>query len=599
IKGLLLALLVLGTAKSSLVNAQEAEATKDSTKQKPYVVFGAGVGGTHFTGDVRDAAERATAHIIGNRFAYDVNVGVGLSKSFVLNLNAIYGKVSGNENTFRLNRNFESQMVLAGLNVEYNFRGLWKKKAPVISPLLTAGAYYSNYFNINTDVIGDNNQAYHYWSDGKIRNIAEDAPNSDDAELMSRDFDYETPLVNGQVHSFSAALGLGLDLHLSKSLALRLQSRYFFAITDKVDGYSTSGMENMKDGFFFNQLSLIVNTASFGKNRKAEEPAYKYLFDFAQLEAQEDEDLDGDGVKDIVDKCAATPSGVEVDKHGCPIDKDEDGIPDYRDADSETEEGAIVDALGQPVDYELEEERWIDNQGAQVISWNKKYPNPRYAKEGNYTVAFSLSNEVKLNETALLKQYPKLSKKELSDSLVVYSMGTYEKFEDAAEESKKINSSVNPQAYVVSPEYAERVAVAFVEFNVPDSIKNRDSYGIVESIKKVKTSESYKNPQLQSTTSRFEGHLENGIPEYILVEQYLRGIAPFAWDETIKATYSEVNTNLKANPVTKPADVQENVIADEQADKNTEVATADSEKKPIAEFKLSPNAKFDFMPTIE
>lgn len=244
--------LMVGVHCSNAIAQDVEEEIQDSTKQKPYMVFGAGVGATYFTGDVRDASDRATVHLIGNRFAYDVNVGVGLSKSFVLNLNAVYGKLSGNENTFRQNRNFETQMVLAGVNVEYNFRGLWKKKAPVVSPLLIAGAYYSNYFDISTDLAGDNSRAYYYWSDGKIRDIAETASNSDDAELMSRDFNYETSLVQGQVHSFSAALGFGLDLHLSKALALRLQSRYFFALTDQVDGYSTSGIASMRDGFFFN-----------------------------------------------------------------------------------------------------------------------------------------------------------------------------------------------------------------------------------------------------------------------------------------------------------------------------------------------------------
>ena len=609
--------LMVGVHCSNAIAQDVEEEIQDSTKQKPFMVFGAGVGATYFTGDVRDASDRATVHLIGNRFAYDVNVGVGLSKSFVLNLNAVYGKLSGNENTFRQNRNFETQMVLAGVNVEYNFRGLWKKKAPVISPLLIAGVYYSNYFDISTDLAGDNSRAYYYWSDGKIRDIAETAANSDDAELMSRDFNYETSLVQGQVHSFSAALGFGLDLHLSKALALRLQSRYFFALTDQVDGYSTSGIASMRDGFFFNQIGLIVNTASFGKNRKSEEPAYKYLFDFAQLEEQESEDLDGDGVLDIVDKCAATPTGVIVDKHGCPLDIDKDGIPDYRDANTSTEEGKIVDATGELVDYEIEEERWVDSQGAQVISWNKKYPNPRYAREGNYTVAISMSKQVTLNETALLKQYPKLTKKELSDSLVVYSMGTFEKFEDAAKESQNINARVSHDAYVVTPEYIEQVAFEFDGFSIPDSVKNRDSYGMAQSIQKVKTSESYRRPQLESTVKRFENHINNGVPESVLVEQYLRGIAPFAWDKTVKESYVEVNKKLKANPVAKPMEVlasvatpntsektesisSENVkVSTAQVDQPKELETSVEKVKLLAEFKLSPTAKLEFMPTKE
>jgi outer membrane protein OmpA-like peptidoglycan-associated protein len=42
-------------------------------------------------------------------------------------------------------------------------------------------------------------------------------------------------------------------------------------------------------------------------------------------------DSDGDGVSDKNDKCPGTPSGVAVDKTGCPLDKDLDGVADYKD----------------------------------------------------------------------------------------------------------------------------------------------------------------------------------------------------------------------------------------------------------------------------
>jgi outer membrane protein OmpA-like peptidoglycan-associated protein len=42
-------------------------------------------------------------------------------------------------------------------------------------------------------------------------------------------------------------------------------------------------------------------------------------------------DSDNDGVSDKNDKCPGTPSGVTVDKTGCPLDKDADGVADYLD----------------------------------------------------------------------------------------------------------------------------------------------------------------------------------------------------------------------------------------------------------------------------
>lgn len=57
-------------------------------------------------------------------------------------------------------------------------------------------------------------------------------------------------------------------------------------------------------------------------------------------------DADQDGVYDHKDKCPGTPSGVTVDKNGCPIDSDGDGVPDSLDRCSDTPRGARVDSRG-------------------------------------------------------------------------------------------------------------------------------------------------------------------------------------------------------------------------------------------------------------
>ncbi len=61
-------------------------------------------------------------------------------------------------------------------------------------------------------------------------------------------------------------------------------------------------------------------------------------------------DSDGDGVPDKYDQCPNTPSGVKVDKFGCPIDSDGDGVPDYLDKCPNTPKGVQVDKDGCPVD---------------------------------------------------------------------------------------------------------------------------------------------------------------------------------------------------------------------------------------------------------
>jgi OmpA-OmpF porin, OOP family len=57
-------------------------------------------------------------------------------------------------------------------------------------------------------------------------------------------------------------------------------------------------------------------------------------------------DSDGDGVTDDIDKCPDTPAGVQVDAEGCPLDTDGDGVPDHQDKCPQTPQGATVDEVG-------------------------------------------------------------------------------------------------------------------------------------------------------------------------------------------------------------------------------------------------------------
>jgi len=61
-------------------------------------------------------------------------------------------------------------------------------------------------------------------------------------------------------------------------------------------------------------------------------------------------DTDGDGVPDYLDKCPGTPAGVKADKDGCPLDADGDGVPDYLDKCPGTPAGVKADKDGCPLD---------------------------------------------------------------------------------------------------------------------------------------------------------------------------------------------------------------------------------------------------------
>jgi len=63
-----------------------------------------------------------------------------------------------------------------------------------------------------------------------------------------------------------------------------------------------------------------------------------------------EDDTDGDGVYDNMDRCPHTPTNAVVDNSGCPLDSDRDGVYDYIDRCPHTPTNAAVDNSGCPLD---------------------------------------------------------------------------------------------------------------------------------------------------------------------------------------------------------------------------------------------------------
>jgi OmpA-OmpF porin, OOP family len=96
--------------------------------------------------------------------------------------------------------------------------------------------------------------------------------------------------------------GAGFNIKLTPVIMLNIQETFLFTDNDVRDGQ----VAGKNDDFLFHMVGLTFNLG-------------------------EKKDADLDGVSDNKDKCPDTPTGVAVDKVGCPVDKDSDGIADYLD----------------------------------------------------------------------------------------------------------------------------------------------------------------------------------------------------------------------------------------------------------------------------
>jgi len=316
-------------------------------------VIGVAYGTMHFFGDIQNSFPTP----LSDRSGFKVNVSsppFDRQKTFVVNFSLLFAEVTGNERSYldlERNLNFHSTINAFGVGVEYNFGHLFKKETPVLRPFVSIG-FEPFLFSAKGD-LWRGNVAYHYWSDGTIRNIPEAEGDFMRSEVLSRDWDYETDLREADLYglgnyrqfSFAVPIDFGLDFNISERMKMRLGTTFHLTFTDLIDNVSSEGegvtANSANDHFSFTYVGLHLDLFSEPKVR-TEELLFAELDDFDYLMF---EDEDGDGIVDGVDDCLGTPEGVEVDSSGCPWDYDQDGVPDYLD-DEDSSPGAIVNEQG-------------------------------------------------------------------------------------------------------------------------------------------------------------------------------------------------------------------------------------------------------------
>ena len=116
-------------------------------------------------------------------------------------------------------------------------------------------------------------------------------------------FDNQLNFHKEKIDSALPTAGGGVNIRLTPTIMLNLQETFMFTNNDSRDGI----VSGKKDDYLMHMAGITFNLGN-------------------------SKDADLDGVADKKDKCPDTPTGVTVDKAGCPLDKDNDGVADYLDA---------------------------------------------------------------------------------------------------------------------------------------------------------------------------------------------------------------------------------------------------------------------------
>jgi len=402
-----------------------------------------------------------------------------LNNAFDLRAFAFFGSITQEERLLRGNANFTTPIRMGGLSISYNFHHILPEKR-TIEPYISLGITTFE-FNPKTDLRNAEGQAYHYWSDGTIRNIDESALNSIESQLLERDFTYESDLrATGESSSLpyelrgvTVPIGVGVNLSINETFSLNVGSEFHYSFTDNLDDITESSNGRAgNDHFMFSSIGL-----TYRLDPKKKSTINKSLdFDFSHLEF---EDEDSDGIADIIDHCPFTEEEVAVDDRGCPIDTDADGVADYLDEDLLSPEGTLINLQGSELtESEILKMYLTYKDSVGTLSYQKSQtstadiirPSVKLRGIGNgFRIRILSTNDLNDNDI-----YKILSIRDIrsSDSgqKVEYFIGEFKKIEEAYARLRQLESQ-NFNVEMVKNENEQFVAVDPSEYsNLTDSI---------------------------------------------------------------------------------------------------------------------------------
>jgi hypothetical protein len=342
-------------------------------------------GGLKFLGDV--GKKNNTNFSSDMRLGYNFGVEYRFGKVLGLGVDGMYGSLAGTNNDKTSRLNFQSTIMGGGLNV-YAFLDKLSDTEKDVSLFLHSGIGFLT-FNSYSDLKDKNGTAYNYWSDGSIRDLSESIANNPLSTIIKRDYTYETQLkdtvANYSKNTLYIPLGLGAKFKMGFRTSLRVGVVYNMCLTDYIDNYKNGG----NDSWVAANVGLNIH---FGKKEK---DAYSNV-DFT---AVDNSDTDGDGIKDLDDKCLGTPKGIKVDGKGCPEDQDNDGVFDYMDKELTSKRGAKVDGNGVTINEDELAKRQLawDSLSVERSEGFNSAPSLSYLKD---VEAKTKANQVKSGKTS-------------------------------------------------------------------------------------------------------------------------------------------------------------------------------------------------------
>ncbi|HUH74933.1 MAG TPA: OmpA family protein [Chitinophagales bacterium] len=212
--------------------------------------FGAGVGSMTYYGDLSDKFVNANLQELGYH-AYLERL-IAKRSGIYLRVESVNGHLLGSDRApkgwingsgkyFDRALNFRTEIHDVNTSMVFYFGSNKKReRAPFLNAYVRAGIGVG-YFDVYGDLKDADGNIYNYWTDGTVRSIAESAPNASNADIVSRDYNFETNLRELEIEKaytrfkWQIPVGLGLKMRLADAVSLVLDAQYTYSMTDYLD----------------------------------------------------------------------------------------------------------------------------------------------------------------------------------------------------------------------------------------------------------------------------------------------------------------------------------------------------------------------------
>lgn len=224
--------------------------------------FGGGVGSLTYYGDLSDKFVNANLQELGYH-AYVERI-ITKKTGVYLRLESVNGHligsdrapkgwINGKSENFDRALNFKTSIHDVNTSMVFYFGSINKKeRAPFLNAYVRAGIGVG-YFDVLGDLKDAEGKNYNYWSDGTIRSLNESSANAQNAEVVSRDYNFETNLRELEIEKsysrfkWQIPVGLGLKMRLGDAVSIVLDAQYTYSMTDYLDNVADNKTRSTTD----------------------------------------------------------------------------------------------------------------------------------------------------------------------------------------------------------------------------------------------------------------------------------------------------------------------------------------------------------------